>query len=983
MGSSSSQHTKNSEVFRSAYGKLNSAQREAVDAIEGPVMVVAGPGTGKTQVLALRVANILERTQMRPQNILCLTFSKSGATAMRKRLKDIIGPAAYGVTVNTIHGFCNDIISRHPNVFEEWSALTQISDIERYREINKIIDSLMPDCVLVSKKYPYIRTKDIISSISALKKEAKTDPEILRGIADDYEEEMSVKSKEGTKAHKNNLLRARKFRDFLTVFFRYQEMLQATGRYDYDDMILNVIRALEQEDWLLSELQVRYQYLLTDEFQDTNGAQYRILELLTEDPTGDASPNIFVVGDDDQAIYRFQGANLKNILSFHSRFPKAKVVALTESYRCTQAILDAADSLIRSNMERLEGRIPGLEKRLKSVKTEAGEQPMLLLSPSDMSEPWMIADLIQERMHRGIAPQSIAVLVQTNAELKPIYDVLRSRDIPVEMSGKLDLLSHPVIKQLLCILRAVHVPSDTSALANALGCACFNCHPADLSKLYQYAYREKISLLEVLLKPQMPEDTTGADVLLHARDTVLSLHHQLASRTVVDTIEHAIKECGLLKSENGGVVDIMDLAVVQEFFDRVKERAYEQPGFSYESYLSDLSFYENPDYGDIRLTYNLPHLIENGVQLMTAHRSKGLEFHTVIIANFREGHWDKRKTPSALSLPEELLFGWHKDQKDFEKNQDERRVAFVAITRAESELIFTCPEELTTGESLKSVSPSGFFSECGKLPEAKRDVLNPTQMSTLLAPAVRKFDLEMEVFLRKRLEQFSLSPTALNDFVQDPTVFLERHLLRIPQAKDATLSYGNAVHHALAEWASRLQSGTPMTKAELLAFFSFHLDKKEFLVGKEFTRLNALGHETLQSYFEAYLQPPYPIVHKVEYTMTARLGDIPLKGKIDRMDLIEPNSSKVIITDYKTGKPKSPKQITDFGYFRQLVFYALLAEQDPTGLHPESFVLEFVGEADEDPVRRIFTVSETDKKELRDLIERVWTKIIALDFSPL
>ncbi len=394
--------------FEKDFAKLNEQQVSAVTHTDGPLMVVAGPGTGKTQVLALRTANILRTTQMNPWNILCLTFSKSGATAMRNRLREVIGSDAYGVTVNTIHGFCQDIISSHPQVFEDWSSLTQISDVERYRSLNKIFDQLLPGLLLLNPKSPYARTRDILGRISQLKREGVTDKAELERIATEFDDQMASKSKEGTKVHERNLQTAIKFREFVTIFHKYQEMLIETGRYDYEDMILNVTQALCQEDWLLASLQERYQYILIDEFQDTNGSQYALLDLLTTDPTGDQKPNFCVVGDDDQAIYRFQGANLTNILSFRDRFPEAPVVTLTKSYRCTQPILDSAESLISNNTERLVGKIENLDKHLIADTKEMGSPPTMLIAASDMSEPWMIADLCDQRLRDGIDPNEIA-----------------------------------------------------------------------------------------------------------------------------------------------------------------------------------------------------------------------------------------------------------------------------------------------------------------------------------------------------------------------------------------------------------------------------------------------------------------------------------------------------------------------------------------------------------------------------------------------
>ncbi|MDP7476838.1 MAG: ATP-dependent DNA helicase [Candidatus Peribacteraceae bacterium] len=971
--------------FEKDFAKLNEQQVSAVTHTDGPLMVVAGPGTGKTQVLALRTANILRTTQMNPWNILCLTFSKSGATAMRNRLREVIGSDAYGVTVNTIHGFCQDIISSHPQVFEDWSSLTQISDVERYRSLNKIFDQLLPGLLLLNPKSPYARTRDILGRISQLKREGVTDKAELERIATEFDDQMASKSKEGTKVHERNLQTAIKFREFVTIFHKYQEMLIETGRYDYEDMILNVTQALCQEDWLLASLQERYQYILIDEFQDTNGSQYALLDLLTTDPTGDQKPNFCVVGDDDQAIYRFQGANLTNILSFRDRFPEAPVVTLTKSYRCTQPILDSAESLISNNTERLVGKIENLDKHLIADTKEMGSPPTMLIAASDMSEPWMIADLCDQRLRDGIDPNEIAVIVQTNREIIPLYDVFKARGIPTVLSGKLDLLTHPLVQQVIAIVKAVDTPHDNATLSSAMSSECFNIHPADLGTLFSVTRSRKVSLYDLLLSIESDEEIhlRKPGTVIDTRDLILDLYNKSSQRTVIETLEHLYKECGLLDTFTKGDMDVIDFAALQEFFDRLKQRAYEQPEFTFKSFLDDLTYYENVDYSDLRLSYNLPHLTQSGVQLMTAHKSKGLEFHTVIITNFREGHWDKRRNPPSVSIPEDLLFGWEKDQLKFEKNQDERRVAFVATTRAKRELIFTCPNEMTTGDSAKAVSPSAFFAESGNLSEQHREVEHPEQMSTLLLDPVREIDSEFEAFLKERIENFTLSATALNHFLEDPQLFLEVDLLQRPQAKQPHFAYGNAVHHVIATWGDSVAAGEPISEERMLEIFSEHLCKQELLTKKELERLLHLGMEAIPRYASSFLQPPYPVVHKTEFNVNAHLGDIPIKGKIDRIDLFEPNSSSAIITDFKTGKPKTEKQIIDYGYHRQLVFYDLLIRNGYSIIEPKEFVLEFIGEGTEAPIQRKFQISQSDRDDLTQVIGAVWDKILVLDFTPL
>lgn len=977
-------------TFDLHYARLNEAQKQAVDTIEGPVMVVAGPGTGKTQVLSVRVANILKKSQVNPRNILCLTYTISGATAMRERLRSMIGAAAYGVNINTIHGFCNDVIARNPHVFENWDALEQISDVEQYRALNAIIDDLMPNLELVNPKNTHGRTRDILGRISQVKREGKTLDE-LRRVADEYEIEMSGKSKEGTKAHEKNLSSARKFRDFVLLFEKYQEMLRETQRYDYDDMILNVLQAFRQEDWMLQNLQEQYMYILVDEFQDTNGAQYKVIESLATPRTADDKPNIFVVGDDDQAIYRFQGANLQNILNFRARFPDAVTIVLTTSYRCTQQILGAAGRLIACNTERLVGTIPGLTKDLVSGSLQPqGPEPMLIRGPSDALETWLVADLVQEEMDAGTPLTEIAILTQTNAELHPLYDVLKARGIPAQMDGKVNLLAQPLVKQTISVLRAVHSPESNPAMSAAISAECFGCHPSDLGRLFLLARDKKASILSILLSFDDTQDTIHAlpwhkkESLITARDTILSIHQQLENRTLIDTLEHLLKECALLPDPaSKEEFDPLNFAALQAFFDYIKVRSYEVTSFEFEAFMRDIELYADGDAG-LRLSFTLPHLTQSGVQLLTAHQSKGLEYQVVILPNFRDGHWDKRRNPPSVSIPEDLLFGWKTDQKQFEQHQDERRVAYVAMTRARRRLIFACCMEITTASKPREVSPSGFFVEAGPLPEEERNVRDPAQASTLLLPEILTFDSAYESFIRDRLNTFRLSVTALNHFLEDPMLFLELDILQKPQVKQSSLVYGNAVHSALKHWGMSMRDGLPISQAQFMHEFDNYLVAREILTEKERKNLMKMGQDNLPRYYQQRLSEHVPVIYNVEFPINTHLGDIPLKGKIDRLDLDHPDSSRITIIDFKTGRPKTENQIREDGdYFRQLAFYAILMEHGMPLYEPVAYVLDFVGEGTEHPVQRSFVITETERNDLKKVIEAVWAKIQALDFTPI
>lgn len=991
-------------VFEEQIERLNTEQRRAVDTVEGPVMVVAGPGTGKTQVLAMRVANILKKTHAKPANILCLTFSTSGAVAMRERLRSIIGPDAYAVTVSTVHGFCDSVITRNATTFSAWESKKPLSDLEKYRLLQSIIDAVSGTSALINPKNPYDRIPDILGRISDCKREGKTLNDLL-DVAEEFDALMESKSKKGTKQHEKNVVQARKFRDFVGLFERYQHELEERGLYDYDDMILEVIAALSAEEWLLQSLQERYQYILVDEAQDLNGAQWKVIEKLTTYANVPHEPNFFLVGDDDQSVYRFQGANMEHLLGFRDRFPKAPVIVLTTNYRSTQKILDAAGRLITHNEERLIGRIPGLRKDLQAFTKEQGQDPTLLRPPSDTAEPWLVADLIEERLKAGLSPEEIAVLVQTNAELFPMYEVLRARRLPVILMGKSDLLTHPVVSQALTILRSIDAASD-NAFIRALSCESFGCHPADIGRIITASRSEKRTVRDLLLQAdQSAIAFADRETLIRSRDILFDLEQKQHSRSVLDTVEHVLRESGL--SMEHREADPLDLAAIEAFFRYVKQRCLDHPFLTLHAFMSDLNLYADEGYSQLRLTYQMPHLVTSGVQLLTAHQSKGLEFHTVILSGFREGHWDDRSSRSGLSVPEDLLFGWESEQKRYEKHQDERRVAYVAMTRAKRELFMLCPKEFAVGERARAIAPSAFFAEAGPLPEADGVLRDPEHSSLLLLQPEAKPDLELEAYLRERIRNFSLSPSSLSAFLEDPRVFRDVHLLGQPEqlteSSVRSLGYGSAVHWALKEWATAVKAGSAFGINECIVAFQWYLDERTILTRKQRDDLLSQAKDALPTYFARRLQDAKPFIYAIERDYRAVLSDpadpsgsgIPLKGKIDRIDLASATSADAVVIDYKTGRPKAPGAIRggiepgivsktrDGDNFRQLVFYSLLLEQAEPLLVPQAFSLEFIGERGEEPVCRQFEILESEKEDLRSLIRTVWKKILALDFTKL
>ena len=337
--------------FDQTYNMLNEAQRQAVDAIEGPVMVVAGPGTGKTQILTLRIANILRLTDTEPESILALTFTEAAVANMRKRLAGLIGSAAYRVKIATFHGFANDQIQSYPEFFPNIigaSAMTDVDQLEYIRQV--ILDTELDVLKPFGDTFLYVRP--IISAINTLKREGVTpnhfhslvarEQESFDNLEDVYYEKGAHKGKMKGKyqALQKKIV---KNAELARVYEAYQDAIRGAKKYDFSDMIIELVQALANDQEFLLTLQEHYQYFLVDEHQDTNNAQNQLLELLAN---FHASPNLFVVGDEKQSIFRFQGASVENFFYFRDRYPDAQLVTLTDNYRSTQAVLDSGESLI-------------------------------------------------------------------------------------------------------------------------------------------------------------------------------------------------------------------------------------------------------------------------------------------------------------------------------------------------------------------------------------------------------------------------------------------------------------------------------------------------------------------------------------------------------------------------------------------------------------------------------------------------------------
>ena len=478
--------------------KLNKAQKLAVDTIEGPVMVIAGPGTGKTEIIAQRVANILKKTDTSPDAILALTFTESGAKAMRERLLATIGETAYYVNIYTFHSFCSSVLREFPDKFIISPEISPLSELERVEIFHQILDKLDLDYIKPINT-PYFYTHALIKAIQDLKREAINSKEFKKILDDQSTYLKKTQDSLSKTALKLKLKNLNKNLEVLKVYKHYQKALIKRGRYDFEDMINLVVEAFESDESLLLTYQERLHYFLVDEYQDTNSAQNQVVDLLASF-WGDQA-NVFVVGDSNQSIYRFQGASLENTISFQKTYPQAKVITLDQNYRSTQTVLDASLHLIKKNHFKIQSVVKSAKSNLKAQPQLKPKKISTIRFPSEALETYWVANKAKKLIKQGIKPSEIAVLVRHNSDLVSLTDMFSKLNLPVDIEGGNNVLLDPDLNQFLTLLKVINTTKfnfEDLDLFTLFHYQFFDFDPLDVLKLARAASKKRTSIIDLI-----------------------------------------------------------------------------------------------------------------------------------------------------------------------------------------------------------------------------------------------------------------------------------------------------------------------------------------------------------------------------------------------------------------------------------------------------------------------------------------------------
>lgn len=898
-------------AFTEAYGRLNPGQKKAVDTIEGPVMVIAGPGTGKTTVLTLRIANILRQTDTPASAILAITYTDAGVKAMRTKLKQFIGNRAHEVRIHTFHGFAAAMIAEYPDHFTQLSKFRQITDIEQ--------ESLVRE-LLREPKFAAIRPlgrpdaylSGIIRTMSAARRDALT-PDDVRVYAEGEaarikNDESSISTRGASKGNLKadaleQIAKCERTVLFAELYTAYEGAKRERGLLDFDDLIIELLVALQKDELFKRLLQERFLYILVDEHQDTNDAQNLIVRLVA---SFFEEPNVFIVGDEKQAIYRFQGASVGNFLALKKLWQNMTLISLDTNYRSHQHVLDASFSMIEQNYdgdEHLDLRV-----KLRSGRDET-PQPLELVNAGNVAA--MEAHLIHEvKRLRTEKPQaSIAVIVRRNRELERVLALFERAGVSVSSERSVDIFAHPMGRVFFDLVEYCADPSRTDALARAMVAGCFGLSLVAAAELLRELKSGQLDHIETKLP--------GLRDIHRARTKDSPLGFLI-------TLCQASGFADLISRDPTGVQVWRGIMTLAESI--VRDRSVADPSLLMEALLA---YRLSAEQKTVKVTVGAP---DSAVTAMTVHGSKGLEFDYVFIPYATEEAWVGTARGDSFVLPAR--------QASYSEVRDLRRLFYVALTRAREHVILLTPKEDMDG---KVQTPLRFLAEIdttflstADIPRVELEI--PVKEASVGADMVTA--QAMTDLAKRKLMTTGISVSALNRFLEDPYDFLYQSVLQMPQAPSVVAEKGSAMHAAMDRvWQSgEKEPGAIETMIkdavdEYLRDSLLGLADKE-LVRQELHKNAALVSLALQSHFA--LQGTVLTEHWVEGIFETQFQgqslEIPVRGKLDA---IIDSGSEVEVFDYKTMQSMTEAAIrgetksSSGDYFRQLAFYTLLLSLDP------------------------------------------------------
>lgn len=992
--------------------KPNSKQQQAIDILNGQVMLLAGPGTGKTFTVIHRIEKMLA-DGVEPSSILCLTFSDAAASEMRQRLIKKMGVVASAVDIYTYHSFCNDLIKTYPDKFEMTSGVKLITDAEKISIMKECIDDANLEFFVPSRADRYFFTKNFISYVEKLKTQRVSKDEYMACIdtnpmlmprykeleSEIYEREQAGNTKNKTRYNELEKIKTNieKAKELWTLFELYSTKMINKNLIDFSDMINLVLTSFEEDSQFLSEVSNKYKYFLVDEYQDTNDLQNQIIFNLLD---GNDEKNIFVVGDDDQIIYGFQGAKSDNIENFLTKYPNTTVICLEENNRSTQTILDFSNLIVNQDENRLENNLYFKEKYNISKKLTA-KNPKIIVKDKKikriqfgeiLQEFNYIVDDIKTLIESDFAPKTdedkidysqIAIISKKRAELQTFAELLKSKNIPFQIDeGKSIFAIRSTILIYFYIKAMNNYLTSSDKLFGLLLSEPFKIDQQDYNKILEEKRLWKkdessdfITLMRNLNGWKNPEKITKF------LETFDYLQDYASSNNLRNTVVEIINRTGLLtyfyksgknRSENlAGIRKIISEATDFQNSDSTKNLS------DFVKYLDDC--FEN----EIDINLDKDSVVQNAVQLMTYHGSKGREFEYVYLPNLISSNWEDFRMPGEYKLITEDVPD--KDAAQAKKDSELLKLLFVGITRAKHTLTISFADS-NNGKAqqiTKYLEPTANYDFDSEQFECSADDLT-TEFYRSVSSDVFDNQKAFKNEIEERVKSVVLSPSRLNDYLSCPRKFFYVKVLGIDveEADWDGANFGTLIHSLLERAVKVAKESAYPTLEEILEKFRLGMDGMKFSSEAKKEKYFKQGQKLLTNYYPYFSQIPISRITDIEFSFYGVDvdGDF-ITGKIDR---IEKNSDGTFeLYDYKTGNYTSEKKIAPNeekqNYFNQLCFYKYAYEK-LTGNKVSKVGIIYV-ENHEKSVDKYLT--DDDMKYIETLIKDTYQNIKALKFNPI
>ncbi|OGL95154.1 hypothetical protein A2348_02420 [Candidatus Uhrbacteria bacterium RIFOXYB12_FULL_58_10] len=930
---------------------LNEQQAMAVTHKNGPLLIVAGAGTGKTTVITRRIAWLVEQGIAKPQNILALTFTDKAAGEMEERVDQLLPYGYVELQISTFHAFCEKLLREYAAEIGLSRDFCVVSELDGWLLARRSLDQFALDHYRpLGNPTKYLR--GLLTHFSRAKDAAITADQYL-AFADDCEGEDAAR-----------------VRELAGAYHTYQQILLENDAMDFGDLLLYALRLLRERPRVLDELHRRYTHVLVDEFQDTNGAQYEIVKLIAA-----PADNLTVVGDDDQSIYKFRGASLANIMQFETDYPDAKRVVLINNYRSVQQILDHAHRFIQANNPRRLEAQGKLDKRLVSSRDDEGVVGHLHLSTLDEETEAVATKILElKAAYPNANWNDFAILTRSNDAAVPFLAALDRHRVPYQFMALRGLYAKSVILDLVAYLSVLLAPYDGPSFYRVLTHPMRKISPDAVAELSRYASRKGKSLSEACrfatILTSLGEETA---VQLQELNAELDRFRMLVSTK-------NISELFVTIAREAGFVDYLNqlperekqegFRYLQQFFERVKrfEEMHDHPVLK--NFLDE--FAVEREAGEEGALQFDPDTGPEMVRVMTVHASKGLEFRFVFVISMIDQRFPSVSRTEAIPLPSGLIIqNAISDEGDDWHLEEERRLFYVAMTRAKEHVYLTSADDYGGARKRKL---SRFLSELGfDKPEGK-EAAKRDPFAKDISP-VDSIESPVVIHLPK---QFSF--TQLSAFRTCPLQYKFAHILKIPVFGKWTFSFGKTMHNALHDfflrWLERagvqqgslfgapstVADGLPVSLDELLVMYSDAWQDDWYTDDAQREEYRKRGRGQLRAFYAFLVEHP-PNPRFLEQDFTLKIGDAVIKGRIDRVDAVD---GGVEIIDYKTGTPKEDGKL-DASDKEQLLLYQMAAK-NIFGLKPVKLTYHYL----EDNSQVSFIGDEKDLLRLQEkILDRV------------